>query len=278
MKLAQIIEFLEDYFPLAWAEQWDKVGLVLGDLEWEINKIRLSVDPTVAEAEEAAKTPGTLLVTHHPLLLKGANFLPATTGKGYLVTKLLTSKGALWCAHTNSDRARQGTVGAWIDALRLKNPKPIVRPDDNDARSSAKNELFGLGVIAQLDKTITVKELLTQIKDIVPKTAQGVLATGPAEREVSTVAICPGAGDSLLEVVSEKSVDAYITSDLRHHPALEHLEAHANHQLSPVLIDLPHYASEYLYLPKLAKVLEKEFPDLTVEVSDISSDPFSLRA
>ncbi len=266
----RVTSYLEKLYPLSWAEDWDRVGLVLGDPTWEVARLRLAVDPTVAEAREAAKTPGTLLITHHPLLLRGANFLPATSGKGAVATALLRSQGGLWCGHTNSDRSLNGTVGAWIELLGLEGAKPLAPGEPQEGES-----FFGLGAVGELREPSTVGEIAQVIAGAVPATAQGVLHTGEAAREVRRIAVCPGAGDSFLENATDADADLYITSDLRHHPALEHLESKADHARVPALIDLPHYASESLYLPHLAEILREEFPELEVEVSEISSDPFT---
>lgn len=268
--IAEVTSFLEGLYPLEWAEDWDRVGLVLGDPTWDVARLRLAVDPTVAEAHETAKNPGTLLITHHPLLLRGANFLPATSGKGAVATALLRSQGGLWCGHTNSDRSRNGTVGAWIELLGLQGAKPLAPGEPQEGES-----FFGLGAVGELREPSTVGEVARLIARAVPATAQGVLHTGEAAREVGRIAVCPGAGDSFLETATQVNADLYITSDLRHHPALEHLESKADHARVPALIDLPHYASESLYLPHLGGILREEFPELEVEVSEISSDPFT---
>lgn len=266
----RVTALLESLYPLQWAEEWDRVGLVLGDPSWEVHRIRLAVDPTVAEAREAAKREGTLLITHHPLLLRGANFLPATTGKGAVATEILRSRGGLWCGHTNSDRSRNGTVGAWLELLGLSDARALEpgRPADDES-------FFGLGAVGECAEPSTVGDVARLIAKSVPATAQGVLHSGEADREVRRIAVCPGAGDSFLEAATNAGVDLYITSDLRHHPALEHLESRAHHSRVPALIDLPHYASESLYLPHLASLVSEEFPDLEVEVSALSSDPFT---
>lgn len=266
----RVTSFLEELYPLSWAEDWDRVGLVLGDPNWEIARLRLAVDPTVAEAHETAKIPGTLLITHHPLLLRGASFLPTTSGKGAVATEILRSQGGLWCGHTNSDRSLKGTVGAWIELLRLEGAKPLAPGEPQEGES-----FFGLGAVGELREPSTVGEVARLIARAVPATAQGVLHTGEAAREVGRIAVCPGAGDSFLENATDADADLYITSDLRHHPALEHLESKADHARVPALIDLPHYASESLYLPHLGGILREEFPELEVEVSEISSDPFT---
>lgn len=273
----EIVNFLESLYPCHWAEPWDRVGLVAGDLEWRVNRVRLAVDPTVAEAEAAAAIEGTFLVTHHPLLLKGAHFLTTGTGKGAVLTRLVRSGGSLWCGHTNADRSSVGTVGAWIDVLRLVDPKPLVEGPEQ-AESDGGPVPFGLGVVGRVEEPTRIDALSRRIAQAVPATAQGVVFTGDPGRVISTVAVCPGAGDAFLEDASRARVDAYITSDLRHHPALEHLESLGDHAQVPALVNLPHYASEFLFLPHLAKLLRDVFPQLPIEVSDISSDPFAGRA
>jgi putative NIF3 family GTP cyclohydrolase 1 type 2 len=91
---------------------------------------------------------------------------------------------------------------------------------------------------------------------------------------VSRVALCGGAGDSLLDAVAAADVQAYVTADLRHHPADEHLRA------SPVaLVDVAHWASEYPWCGQAAELLRTHFESaLAVRVSDIRTDPWNLDA
>jgi len=95
---------------------------------------------------------------------------------------------------------------------------------------------------------------------------------------VRTVAVCPGAGDSFLAAASAAEVDVYITSDLRHHPALEHLESAADPAAVPALIDVPHAASEALWLPLAQELLREAVPGLEVLISEQSTDPWGGRA
>lgn len=270
--LGEIIDVLEDAYPRHWAEDWDRVGLVLGVRAEHVDRVLLAVDPTVAVAREAVDRSAQLLVTHHPLLLRGASFLPADEGKGAVVTTLLRAGVGLWCGHTNVDRSREGTVGGWVDALDLRGERPLV-----PAREQERDDLFGLGVIGQLPAATTVAGLAQRIADRVPATAQGIRYTGDPDREVRTVAICPGAGDSFLGTVVGTGADVYITSDLRHHPALEHIESAADPLAVPALIDVAHSASEALWLPRAHRLLSERIPGLHVGISEISTDPFTGR-
>lgn len=271
-----VIGALEKAYPLSWAEPWDRVGLVLGEQGAEVRRVLLAVDPTVCVAREAVERDAQLLVTHHPLLLRGASFLPADEGKGAVVTTLLRHGTALWCGHTNVDRSTRGTVGAWISTLDLQDAAPLV-PGELPAAAAHDSHRFGLGAVGTLPAATTVGGLASAIADLVPATARGILHTGPAERPVRRVAVCPGAGDSFLEAAVAAEADVYITSDLRHHPALEHLESAVDPSAVPALIDVPHAASEALWLPLAKQLLGEVLPGLEVLLSEHTTDPWSGR-
>lgn len=275
--LGDLIGVLEAAYPLSWAEDWDRAGLVLGERSAEARRVLLAVDPTVAVAREAIEGGADLLVTHHPLLLRGASFLPADEGKGAVVTSLLRAGVGLWCGHTNVDRSTLGTVGAWIRALQLADPRPLL-PGDEGEEAAHGSRRFGLGAVGELPEPTTVGALTARIAGLVPATARGILHTGAPEREVRTIAVCPGAGDSFLDAATGSGADVYITSDLRHHPALEHIEAAADPAAVPALIDVPHAASEALWLPLGAELLRGALPGLEVIVSDQVTDPWGGRA
>lgn len=275
--VGSVIGVLEEAYPLSWAEPWDRVGLVLGERNAAVQRVLLAVDPTVSVAREAVEGGAELLITHHPLLLRGASFLPADDGKGAVVTHLLRHGTALWCGHTNVDRSTRGTVGAWISQLGLEDATPLI-PGEVPAAAAHGSHRFGLGAMGTLPVPTTVGELSSAIAGFVPATARGILHTGDADRPVRRVAVCPGAGDSFLEAAAGAEADVYITSDLRHHPALEHLEAAADHAAVPALIDVPHAASEALWLPLAQQLLAETLPGIEVLISERTSDPWGGRA
>src|SRR5699024_7151084 len=142
--VGSVIAALEAAYPLRWAEPWDRVGLVLGERGAPVRRVLLAVDPTLAVAREAVARGAELLITHHPLLLRGASFLPADDGKGAVVTHLLRAGTALWCGHTNVDRSTRGTVGAWTTLLDLREPRPLV-PGEMPEEAAHGSDRFGLG-------------------------------------------------------------------------------------------------------------------------------------
>ncbi|HET7661375.1 MAG TPA: Nif3-like dinuclear metal center hexameric protein, partial [Oryzihumus sp.] len=108
LTLAEVVHALDGLYPPSTAASWDRVGLVSGDPEQPVRRIHLAVDPTLAVVQEARDAGADLLVTHHPLLLRGVHSVATTTAKGAAVTALVVGDVALYVAHTNADVATPG--------------------------------------------------------------------------------------------------------------------------------------------------------------------------
>ena len=132
----------------------------------------------------------------------------------------------------------------------------------------------GLGRIGELARPLPLGHFVARVAERLPATSWGVRASGNPELTVSRVAVCGGAGDSLLGLVARAGVQAYITADLRHHPADEHA------RVSDVaLVDVAHWASERPWCDQAAGLLRAHFGEhLPVRVSDIRTDPWNLSA
>jgi len=130
-RLRDIVAELERHYRPAWAEPWDAVGLVCGDPDVTVERVHLAVDPVAVVADEAIAARAQLLVTHHPLFLRGTTTVAATTAKGRLVHRLISNGVALFVAHTNADVADPGVSDALADALGLQDVAPLdPRPGD----------------------------------------------------------------------------------------------------------------------------------------------------
>lgn len=133
-------------------------------------------------------------------------------------------------------------------------------------------EAAGLGRIGQIPAT-TLARFADQVATALPRTAAGIRVAGDPERMISTVAVQGGAGDDLLDTARSAGADAYLTSDLRHHPAGEAIAwDHA-----PALIDVPHWAAEWTWLPRLRADLVDQLGRLPITISEICTDPWTFR-
>ncbi|EUA10656.1 NIF3 family protein [Mycobacterium kansasii 732] len=130
----------------------------------------------------------------------------------------------------------------------------------------------GLGRIGTLPQPEPLRDFVSRVCAALPATSWGVRAAGDPGLPVSRVAVCGGAGDSLLGAAAAAEVQAYVTADLRHHPADEHCRS------SPVaLIDLAHWSSEFPWCGQAAGVLRSHFGgSLAVRVSTIRTDPWNM--
>ncbi|WUD75629.1 Nif3-like dinuclear metal center hexameric protein [Streptomyces sp. NBC_00510] len=270
-KLSDVIAALEALWPPAWAEQWDAVGLVCGDPDAEVGRVLFAVDPVREVVEEAIATGADLLVTHHPLYLRGTTTVAATGFKGRVVHTLIKNDVALHVAHTNADRADPGVSDALAEAVGLRVTGPLV-PDPADPAGRR-----GLGRIGELPEPMTLAEFARRAAAGLPATATGLRVAGDPERQVRTVAVCGGSGDSLFEDVRRAGADVYLTADLRHHPASEAQQAGP-----PALVDAAHWATEWPWCEQAARrldeVCERHGWALRTYVSRAVTDPWTAHA
>jgi dinuclear metal center YbgI/SA1388 family protein len=264
--LADVQEVVEALWPRSGAESWDAVGLVTGDPAAEVSRIRLAVDAVTDTVDEAVAAGDQLLLTHHPLLLRGVTSVAEDRYKGSVVARLIRGGCALLAAHTNADVVERGTSAVFAERVGLRDVRPIEPGQDPTT---------GLGRVGELAEPMPLGRLARAIADVLPATAQGIRVAGEYEREVRTVALCAGAGDSLLQHPAVLAADVYVTSDLRHHPASEAAEA-ARLGRGPALVDVSHWASEWLWLDVAAEQLRTALPSVETTVSELRTDPWEF--
>lgn len=375
VRLADVIAVLEAAYPPALAQDWDAVGLVCGDPDDKVGSVVVAVDPVPETVEETLTAGAQLLLTHHPLLLRGVHGVGADTPKGALVHRLVRGGAALFTAHTNADAADPGVSDALAEALGLAVEEPLEAapsgPLDkivtfvpvgpaitavHEALAAAGAGTVGdyshcsfatagtgqfrplagahptIGEVGKLERvaetrlemvlpralrarvvaalravhpyeepafdvleladlpssrglgrigTLAEPEPLATFADRVaaalPATTWGVRAAGDPRRPVRRVAVCGGSGDSALGAATAAGVDAYVTADLRHHPASEHLLAGRADRPTPALVDVAHWASEWPWCAQAAGVLRSGLGgSVEVRVSTRRTDPWSI--
>lgn len=271
--LSQVIEAMESLWPLSLQAGWDASGIVTGRPEQQIQRIHWAVDPVQAVADEAVSYGADLLITHHPLFLKPVNSVAATTFKGKIVHTLVENSCALITAHTNADSAVGGVSDVLAEILGLENIVPLAAAEDGLSEE-------GIGRVGTLQKATRLEDFAARVYSAMPAVAGGVRVAGDPDGVISKVAITGGAGDSLFDAVREHEADLYITADLRHHPASEAREQAMMSGDRPYLIDVSHFASEWLWLPTGAKALERALAEqgltITSAVSAINTDPWDF--
>ncbi|WP_433871937.1 Nif3-like dinuclear metal center hexameric protein [Saccharopolyspora sp. CA-218241] len=270
VRVRDVIEAMEAAYPPELAESWDAVGLVCGDPDAAVQRVLFCVDPVEATVDEAVDFGAQVVIAHHPLLLRGVHGVPADDPKGRVVHRLVRSGIALYCAHTNADSAIVGVSDALAEAIGVEVTRTLV--------PHAEGAGTGLGRIGELPEAEPFADFVRRVAEGLPTTAWGVRGAGDPDRPIRTVAVCGGAGDSFLDAATAAGVDAYVTADLRHHPAGEHTaRADVPGAQVPALVDVAHWASEWPWCQQAADIVAAALPD-TVEVlvSTRRTDPWTV--
>ena len=114
-----MIAAVERRYPPVWAEQWDRVGLILGEPDAPVSRVWCVVDVVPETVTEAVDAGADMIIAHHPLLMRGVSSLAPTTYKGWIVHQLIRAGIALYAAHTNADVANPGVSDALAARLGL---------------------------------------------------------------------------------------------------------------------------------------------------------------
>lgn len=263
--VADACAWLDARYPPALAEEWDAPGLAVGDPSATVTRVHFAVDPTLAVAQEAVAAGAQLLVTHHPLMLRGVTSVAASTAHGAVVHTLIAGGCGQFAAHTNADAAATGTNDALAQAFGLVDARPLVPHPSDPALGSGR-----IGTI----EAVTLGAFAARVAAALPHTAGGVLFAGPADAIVSRVALCGGSGGSFLDDAVAAKADVFVTADVRHHPAVDAREAAGTRDGKPYLVNVSHAASESLWLAQAARELGEAL-GVETYVSTLNTDPWT---
>lgn len=266
-ELSQLLSRFESLWPLNGAEEWDAPGLVTGEAKQRISRVLLTVDVTSEIVEEAIDGGFDLILAHHPFMLRGITSASEDSSKGSTLAKAIRANLAIYAAHTNADIVEAGVSDVLATSLGVQNGKPLA---------ATANPMIGHGRVGSLAEPMQLGDFARLIAKVLPSTASGVRVAGNYEQMVSKVAVSGGAGDSFIGAAQASGADVFVTADLRHHPAQDAKE-HALVAASPMaLIDVSHWASEWLWLDVAAEILAKEFSNIKFAVSQIRTDPWDF--
>lgn len=255
MILQELIEMIEERYPLEYACDWDNSGLQVGDRTWEVDTVYVALD-AVDEVIEAAKAAGAnLLLTHHPLLFSGIKQVTADTLTGRKVMELLEHKMASYAMHTNYDSL--GLAELTSDRLGLTEAFVLEEVLDGE----------GIGRVGYLPKPMTLGACAQLVKErfCLPN----VKVFGDLNARVSLAALSPGAGKSMTKAALEAGADVLITGDIDHHTGIDLWDT------GLPIIDAGHYGTEYFYVEDMKNFLAQKCPSLKVVTAPVKH-PFQV--
>lgn len=164
---------------------------------------------------------------------------------------------------------------AVIDALRAAHP--YEEPAFDLLPTVPLPNRRGTGRIGELTAAVPLAEFAGRVAAALPATNWGVRVAGDPERSVRTVAVCGGSGGSYIEDARRAGADAFVTADLKHHPAVEAVTERGPDAMA--LVDAAHWATEAPWLDALAVALRERFgTTVDVRVSRQVTDPWTIHA
>lgn len=268
LSVGEVVALLRTAAPPELAEPWDSNRLICGDQEEPVSSVLLAVDPLETVVDEAIERQVDMLITHHPLFLRGTDQVSTATSKGRSVHRLIRAGIALANAHTSWDSAHGGVADALADTVGLVERTALV--------PSSKDPELGIGRVGYLRAPTTLADLAARVARALPDSEPGLLVGGDLDATVHRVAVSGGSGDSLLGAARDARADVFLTADLRHHPATDHLA-----EGRPYLLCGTHWATEWVGLAPLAARLEAAAQTighrLHLQVSRRVTDPWALR-
>ena len=228
--------------PRELAEDWDNVGLLVGDGGREVHKVLVTLDITEAVAQEAVDTGADVIVSHHPVIFPLAGELRSVTTddfRGRILTKLIENRISAICMHTNLDAAEGGVNDALAEKLGL-NDVFTFNPEKIGRIGTLKCEL-------PLEKFVPLV-----VKSLGCNGARFISGGRPVHR----VAVGGGACGDYIQQVIAAGCDTFVTSDLKYNHFLDTQGLN--------LIDAGHFPTENVICPVIAERLQAAFPALTI--------------
>lgn len=256
-----VVKALQKIAPLELAENWDNVGLLVGDPTASISRVLTCLTLTEEVLREAISLQVELIVPHHPIPFRPLSRITTDDPTGNILFRAMQHSIAIYSPHTAWDNAPQGINRQLADALYLGNIRPITLSTHPEL---AKREL-GSGILGDFATPTSVESLVERLGSKI----QGITArhTDNKSKLIQKVGIVCGSGGSLLAKAAQCGCDLFLTGEATYHQCLE---AQAR---GITLLMIGHFASEAFAMKRLASLLVNELKEIeaTASQSEFSS-------
>ncbi len=256
MKLNDLALLLNELAPIQYSEQWDNPGLLVGDMEKEINKVYVALDATSDVIAAAHEAGADLILCHHPLIFKSIKRVSGDNYVGKRVMEIIRNDMALFAMHTDFDITCMGIEASKrLDLIETKVLEPTL------------GEELGLGCFGYLKEDLTLAELCERVKSAFD--IGSVIAYGDLSSVMVKVAVFPGSGSSAIDTAAIEGCDVLITGDISHHDGIDALEKEL------CIIDAGHYGIEKIFIPYMKEFLENNTEGISV-IEDKAEKTFTI--
>lgn len=263
MKIRELIDFLEERYPLHYQEKYDNAGLIVGDAGNEVSGVLVCLDSTEKVIEEAISLGCNLVIAHHPIIFTGIKKLTGVSYIGRTVMKAIRHDIAIYAMHTNLDNVLDMGVSERIAKrlgltdLAILDPKPEFE---------LKGLQVGTGVTGLLPGAMPEMPFLQMVKDRMQ--ANCIRHSGLLGKPVQKVAVCGGACSFLLKKAIQLQADVFITADFKYHEFFD-----ADNKI--VIADIGHYESEQFTIEIIHELLSNNFSTFAAHFTKVRTNPIN---
>ncbi len=272
LTVKDLLEILDKIAAFGLAEQWDNVGLMVGDPGKQIQGVLVALDPTEEVLAETKECAADCIITHHPLIFNPLKAIYINQPQGRFLSQALKNEISVIGCHSNLDQAVGGVNDVLATSLGMVDARVLAPTgNDQDAAESPAALDIGFGRVGRLAETLSRKAFIERLCAVFNLPALRVAGRIPAD--ISTVAVCGGSGSELAEAALARGAQVYITGEVKHSTA-RWAEASGF-----CIIDAGHFATENPVVKSLVKMLEGIFAErgmsIPVQPSAKQQDPFT---
>lgn len=260
-KVSDIAKAIENAAPKFLMEDYDNVGMMVGNENKEVKKVLLSLDCTKEVIKEAINLKSDLIITHHPLIFKKPKNILAGDLLGDKVITLIKEDIALYSCHTNLDSTKGGINETVVSMLGF-NSDQIIEPKEFKDYNNC-----GIGRLVRLKEEILLNDIIKLVKE---KLNINNVRIVKGSEKVKVLAVINGSGQDLFYRAKNLGADCIITGDTTYHFASDFKE------MGISIIDAGHFSTEYLAFLKTLEFLNEKFKDVEFIASEKCSDPYEF--
>jgi len=239
-KVADVVSAMKNFAPFELAEEWDNVGLLIGNNDKEVYKILVMLDLDKQGFEEALEIGADMILTHHPIIMS-----PLSSITDPVLLGVIENKISVCSMHTNLDSATEGVNQVLAETLGLSDIEEI--------------DFDGIcGRVGNVEEC-TLGEFLQSIK--LALDIEHVRYVGSKRNKINKVAVLGGAGADFIPNAKIANCDVFVTADVKYH------QAQVADKLGINVVDAGHFETENPVIYKIARYLRGCFEDVEIITS-----------
>ena len=255
IKLREIIKIIETWSPKSFSEDFDNVGLIVGDQNSEVTKALITIDTTERVVDEALKKKCNLIISFHPIIFHGLKKLTEETYVERTVRKAIKNNVNIYALHTNLDNHPKGVNYMISKKIGLKKTSFLI-PN--------KNPDIGMGMIGYIEKPMKEKDFLIYVRK--KMNSNFIKHSNFTGNQIKKIAVVGGSGSFAIENALNENVNCLITSDLKYHDYFKSED-------KILLVDIGHYESEQFTKDVILDFLNKKIPKFACVKSNTITNP-----